>query len=158
MIAIVQRVTSGKVTVDGEVVGQIERGMVVLASVEVGDTDAEIAWMAAKLAGLRIFQNGDKYFDLDVKQIGGSILLVSNFTVAAETSKGRRPGLSNAAPPEEGRALFNKLVAAVKEQGARVETGRFGAMMMVEITNDGPATFIVRSERAPEPGRGQARD
>jgi len=147
MIAIVQRVTSAKVTVANEIVGQIERGMLVLASVEVTDTDAEMLWTAAKLAGLRIFQNADKYFDHDVKQINGSILLVSNFTVAAETSKGRRPGLSNAAPPELARGLFDKLVEAVKAQGVPVQTGRFGAEMAVELVNDGPATFIIRSEK-----------
>jgi D-tyrosyl-tRNA(Tyr) deacylase len=146
MIAVVQRVTSAKVTVAGEVVGAISRGMVVLASVETADTDAQITWMAAKLAGLRIFQNADKYFDLDIKQISGGMLLVSNFTVAAETGKGRRPGLSNAAPPEQARILFDTFVEALRAQGVQVETGRFGAEMSVEIVNDGPATFIVRSE------------
>ena len=145
MIAVVQRVTRAKVTVAGEIVGQIGPGLLVLASVEVRDTDKDIAWTAAKLATLRIFRNGDKYFDHDVKQINGSILLVSNFTVAADTSQGRRPSLNNAAPPEIGRAFFDKLVSAVRAQGVPVETGRFGAEMEVEILNDGPVTFIVES-------------
>jgi D-aminoacyl-tRNA deacylase len=149
MIAIVQRVLSAKVTVAGEVTGQISRGMLVLAAVETADTDADIQWTAQKLATLRIFQNpeADKYFDLDVKQISGSILLVSNFTVAAETAKGRRPGLSGAASPDQGRIMFDKLIDAVRAQGVPVETGRFGAEMAVELINDGPATFIVQTPR-----------
>ena len=152
MIAVVQRVLRGKVTVAGEVVGQIDNGMLVLAAVEVGDTEAEIAWTAAKLVGLRIFRSSDgtKYFDQDVKQVGGSILLVSNFTVAAETAQGRRPSLSNAAPPEEGRVMFDRLVEAVRGLGVRVETGRFGAEMEVELVNDGPVTFVVESAKKNE--------
>src|SRR3954471_9409140 len=126
MIAIVQRVSSSKVTVAGEIVGQISRGMLVLATVEATDTDADLLWTAQKLATLRIFQNGDKAFDVDVKQIAGSILLVSNFTVAAETSKGRRPGFSAAAPPEHGRLMFDKFIEFVREQEVPVQTGRFG--------------------------------
>jgi D-tyrosyl-tRNA(Tyr) deacylase len=147
MIAVVQRVLRGKVTVGEEVVGQIDNGMLVLAAVEVGDTEAEIAWTAAKLVGLRIFRSADgaKYFDQDVQQVGGSILLVSNFTVAAETSQGRRPSLSHAAPPEEGRVMFDRLVERVRALGVRVETGRFGAEMEVELVNDGPVTFLVES-------------
>jgi D-tyrosyl-tRNA(Tyr) deacylase len=145
MIAVVQRVLRGKVTVGGEVVGQIGPGLVVLAAVEVRDTEADAAWMAGKLATLRIFRNGEKYFDQDVQQIGGGILLVSNFTVAAETAKGRRPALNNAAPPERGRELFDRLVAATRGLGVAVETGRFGAEMEVELVNDGPVTFVVES-------------
>ena len=145
MIAIVQRVTSAKVTIAGEIVGQVGRGMVVLATVEAADTDADLLWAAQKLATLRIFQNGDKAFDVDVKQIGGSILLVSNFTVAAETTKGRRPGFSAAAPPEQGRLMFEKFIDLVRAQDVPVQTGRFGADMAVELVNDGPATFVVKS-------------
>jgi D-tyrosyl-tRNA(Tyr) deacylase len=152
MICVVQRVLRGKVTVAGEVVGQIEKGLLVLAAVEVRDADADIAWTAAKLAGLRIFRSADgaKYFDQDVKQVGGAILLVSNFTVAAETASGRRPSLSNAAPPEVGRNYFDKLVDAVRAQGVRVETGRFGAEMEIELVNDGPVTFLVESPVGPK--------
>jgi len=153
MIAVVQRVLRAKVTVAGEVVGQIGSGMLVLAAVEVGDTEADIAWTAGKLAGLRIFRSGDgtKYFDQDVKQASGSILLVSNFTVAAETGSGRRPSLSNAAPPEEGRVKFERLVEAVRATGVAVETGRFGAEMEVELVNDGPVTFLVKSPAKQKP-------
>jgi D-tyrosyl-tRNA(Tyr) deacylase len=145
MIAVVQRVLHGKVTVAGEIVGEIGPGLVVLASVEVRDTDKDIVWTAAKLASLRIFRSADKYFDLDVRQINGSVLLVSNFTVAADTSQGRRPSLSNAAPPDRGREMFDKLVAAVRSQRVPVETGRFGAEMLVDIQNDGPVTLLVES-------------
>jgi D-tyrosyl-tRNA(Tyr) deacylase len=145
MIAVVQRVLEARVVVDGRTVGEIATGLLVLAAVEKDDTSADIEWTAAKLAGLRIFRNGDKHFDLDVKQAGGQILLVSNFTVAAETRTGRRPSLSGAASPEKGRALFDELVAAVQRQGVTVATGEFGADMKVSLTNDGPVTFLVRS-------------
>lgn len=145
MIAVVQRVTEAKVDVDGETVGRIGAGLLVLAAVHRTDTDADVAWTANKLAGLRIFRNGDKYFDADVKQVGGSILLVSNFTVAAATREGRRPSFSAAAETEMGRTLFDKLVDAVRALGVPVETGKFGAEMLVSLANDGPVTVIVDS-------------
>jgi len=151
MIAIVQRVTRASVTVAGRTVGQIGPGMLVLAAVEAADTDAEITWTANKLATLRIFRNADKHFDLDLLQAKGQMLLVSNFTVAAETAKGRRPSLSNAAPPERGREMFDKLVAAVRGLGVPVETGEFGADMLVELANDGPVTFIVETPKDAAP-------
>jgi D-tyrosyl-tRNA(Tyr) deacylase len=145
VIAVVQRVISGRVTVHGRVVGEIGNGLVVLASVERNDTDDQIRWMAEKLVGLRIFRSadGDKHFDQDVKQVGGSILLISNFTVAAATRKGRRPSLDGAAAPEAGRVMFERFVDVVKSLGVPVATGEFGANMIVSIENDGPATFIV---------------
>jgi D-aminoacyl-tRNA deacylase len=148
MIAVVQRAARGKVTVGEEIVGQIGHGLVVLASVHSDDSDADIAWTANKLATMRIFSNGDKYFDLDVQQVKGTVLLVSNFTVAADTRSGRRPSLSAAAPPELGRKLFDELVAKVRALGLPVETGRFGADMKVDIENDGPVTFIIDSREA----------
>jgi D-tyrosyl-tRNA(Tyr) deacylase len=119
--------------------------LLVLASVVVDDTEADIEWIAQKLVGMRIFRNGDKHFDLDVTQIGGSILLVSNFTVAADTRNGRRPSLIAAARPEEGEQLFSHLVECVRALGVPVATGQFGANMQVHLINDGPATFIVES-------------
>src|SRR4051812_23639338 len=145
MIAVVQRVLEAKVIVANEPVGAIGRAMLVLAAVEHDDTPADVEWTANKLAALRIFSNGDKYFDLDVKQVGGSILLVSNFTVAAETRRGRRPSLDNAAPPEKGRDLFDQLVEAVKRLDIPVATGQFGADMQVSLTNDGPVSFLVKT-------------
>jgi D-tyrosyl-tRNA(Tyr) deacylase len=148
VIAVVQRVSAGSVKANGNTVGEIGRGLVVLAAVHADDTEKDGQWMAEKLAGLRIFPQGEKNFDLDVKQIGGGILLVSNFTVAADTRSGRRPSLSGAAGPERGRELFEKFVEAVRAQGVTVATGEFGADMSVEIANDGPSTFLVDSRTA----------
>jgi D-aminoacyl-tRNA deacylase len=145
MIAVVQRVTEAKVMVDGEIVGQIDAGMVALISVTRSDTATDVTWMANKLVGLRIFRQGDKHFDADIKQIGGGILLVSNFTVAAQTRQGRRPSFDAAADPETGRKYFDLLGEAIRALSVRVETGRFGADMRVSLINDGPATFIVDS-------------
>jgi D-tyrosyl-tRNA(Tyr) deacylase len=145
VIAVVQRVTEASVVVEGRVVGRVGTGLVVLAAVHATDTPADVTWTAGKLAGLRIFRQGDKHFDVDVKQAGGSILLVSNFTVAAQTRQGRRPSFDAAAPPEKGRELFDALVEAVRGQGVAVETGVFGADMTVTIVNDGPVTVIVDS-------------
>jgi len=141
----VQRVTEARVVVEGRIVGEIGPGLMVLAAVEAEDATGDVEWTAAKLAGLRVFRNGEKHFDLDVKQVGGGILLVSNFTVAGETRKGRRPSLDNAASPERGRALFDQLVEALRRQGVLVATGEFGADMRVSLVNDGPVTFLVRS-------------
>ena len=149
MIAVVQRVLEGRVVVDGLIVGEIGAGLVVLAAVERADEVGDVEWAAAKIAGLRIFRSADgvKHFDRDVREVGGGLLLVSNFTVAAETRKGRRPSLESAASPERGRELFDQFVAAARREaaGARVETGEFGADMKVSLTNDGPVTFIVKS-------------
>src|SRR5687767_8296303 len=138
MIAVVQRVTEASVTVAGETVGRIGHGLAVLAAVHRTDTTAEVTWTANKLAGLRIFRAGDKYFDADVRQVGGSILLVSNFTVAADTRGGRRPSFIAAAETERGRELFDELVRTVRDLNVQVETGRFGADMLVSVVNDGP--------------------
>ena len=145
MIAVVQRVAWAKVEVAGRVVGEIGPGLLVLASVYAGETPDEIAWTASKLVSLRIFRSGDKHFDVDVRDAGGSILLVSNFTVAAATRRGRRPSFDRAAPPEAGRRGFDAFVEAVRKLGLSVATGEFGADMLVSSANDGPATFIVDS-------------
>jgi D-tyrosyl-tRNA(Tyr) deacylase len=147
MITIVQRVLEASVAVDGEIVGAIGPGMLALAAVCTGDGDKEIEWTAAKLAGLRIFRDtsGQKHFDRDVREIGGSILLVSNFTVAAATRQGRRPSLDRAAQPAVAEAMFVRLIDAVRRQNVPVETGRFAADMKVSLVNDGPVTFILDS-------------
>ena len=145
MITIVQRVSEAKVTVDGEIVGAIGPGILALAAVVKGDTDKDIDWTAAKLAGLRIFRSEGKHFDKDVKEVGGSILLVSNFTVSASTRQGRRPSLDRAAEPAVAEAMFAKLVEATRAQGVPVETGKFAADMKISLVNDGPATFILDS-------------
>ena len=148
MICVVQRVSSASVTVGEDVVGQIAAGMLVLAAVQHDDTEADVFWTASKLCGLRIFRNEDKYFDFDVKEAGGSVLLVSNFTVAASTRRGRRPSLDGAATPELGHRLFDQLIREVRAAGLTVATGQFGAEMKVQLVNDGPVTFLVDSREA----------
>jgi D-tyrosyl-tRNA(Tyr) deacylase len=143
MITIVQRVLEARVMVDGKIVSEIGLGMVALAAVMRGDGDRQIGWTAAKLAGLRIFRSGTRHFELDVRQAGGSLLLVSNFTVAAATRQGRRPSLDRAAEPADAKAIFQKIIDAVRLQGVTVATGQFGADMKLSLVNDGPATFIL---------------
>lgn len=145
MITILQRVTEARVVVDGQIVGQIGPGLLALVAVHKEDTPDDIAWTASKLASLRIFRNADKHFDIDVRQASGSILLVSNFTVAGQIRRGRRPSFDQAAPPDIGRKLFDALVAAVQSQGIPTATGQFGADMKVSLLNDGPATFLLNS-------------
>jgi D-tyrosyl-tRNA(Tyr) deacylase len=145
MIAVVQRVTEAQVTAEGRITGSIQRGLVALVAVTRTDTPAEADWMAQKLAGLRIFRADGKHFEADVTQIGGGILLVSNFTVSAKTRRGRRPSLDSAAEPDKAQALFAHLVSAVRNLNVSVATGEFGADMRVALVNEGPATFIVDS-------------
>ncbi len=145
MISIIQRVSQANVTVHDEIVGQIERGILALSSVTPGDDARDIEWTTSKLVSLRIFPSGDKHFDLDVREIGGSILLVSNFTVAADARKGRRPSFDSAAPPQIAERMFERFVDAVRATGVPVQTGRFAADMRVSLTNEGPATFIIDS-------------
>lgn len=151
MITVVQRVASARVLVDGAIVGQIGRGLCVLAAVHHDDTDADVTWTAAKLVSLRVFPQAERHFDMDIKQIRGGLLLVSNFTVAAETRKGRRPSLDQAASPELGRQLFEAFVEAARREAGpnvTVATGVFGADMQVELVNDGPVTFLLDSRPA----------
>ena len=137
-------------SVDGEVVGAIGPGLLALAAVVKGDTDRDLEWTAVKLAGLRIFRSADgqKHFDRDVREVGGSVLLVSNFTVSASTRQGRRPSLDRAADPATAEAMFARFVDAVRAQQVPVQTGRFAADMKVALVNDGPATFVLNSGEA----------
>jgi D-aminoacyl-tRNA deacylase len=145
MICVIQRVSQASVSVLGREVARIGKGMVVLVSVHAGDQDPDVDWTARKLSTLRMFAQGERNFERDVIEIGGSILLVSNFTVAAETSKGRRPSLSAAASPDVGREMFDRLVAAVRAMVPDTQTGQFGADMRVSLVNDGPVTFLLDS-------------
>ena len=145
MIAVVQRVSEASVTVEGRAVGQIGPGLLALVAVHKADAAADVSRTANKLCTLRVFRGGGKYFELDVKQVNGSVLLVSNFTVAAQTRQGRRPSFDDAADPETGRRLFDQLVEAVRATGVPVQTGEFGADMLVSLVNDGPVTVIVDS-------------
>ena len=145
MLALIQRVTSAAVSVDGETVGAIDAGLLALVAVEPGDDEAQLARMAERLLGYRVFADAAGRMNLALADTGGGLLLVSQFTLAADTRSGMRPSFSTAAPPEEAERLFNQLVAICrgKHQG-RVETGRFGAHMSVSLVNDGPVTFLLR--------------
>lgn len=145
MMCVIQRVSSASVLVENQIVGRISRGLCVLAAVHRADDDSDVAWTARKLVALRLFPEADQNFHLDVAQVGGEILLISNFTVAADARTGRRPSLGNAADPQRGRELFDKLIQAVRATGVKTETGVFGADMQVSLTNDGPITIILDS-------------
>lgn len=148
MKCVVQRVQRASVQVDEQVVGSIEHGLLVLAGIAHDDTDADLRWTADKLATLRIFPFEEKHFELNVREVGGAVLLVSNFTVCAQARKGRRPSLDGAAPPEQARALFDRFVAAMIQTGIPIQTGQFAAPMQVALVNDGPATFLLDSAEA----------
>jgi D-tyrosyl-tRNA(Tyr) deacylase len=145
MICVIQRVSEASVSITGQISARIGAGMVVLVSIHATDRDDDVAWTATKLSNLRIFAEGERNFERDVKEIGGSVLLVSNFTVAAETSKGRRPSLGAAASPEIGREKFDQLVTALRALVPDTQTGQFGADMKVSLVNDGPVTFLLDS-------------
>jgi len=140
---VLQRVTSARVRVAGETVGEIGLGMLVLVGVESGDGPEQVAAVTDKLAGLRIFADDAGRMNLDARTVGGAFLLVSQFTLAGSLRRGRRPSFDGAAPPEVAEPLFEELVARLREEGFRVETGRFGAYMEVELVNDGPVTFVL---------------
>jgi len=143
MRAVVQRVSSASVRVDGETVGACGRGLLVLVGVRPADT-AETAWrLAGKVARLRIFENDDGRFDRSLLDTGGEVLVVSQFTLLADASKGNRPSFTAAAPPEHAEPLVEAFVAALRAEGGHVETGVFGAYMAVELVNDGPVTIIL---------------
>ncbi|MFH0792699.1 MAG: D-aminoacyl-tRNA deacylase [bacterium] len=146
MRAVLQRVKRAQVTVGGEVVGRIERGLLVLAGVAQGDADADLDAMAAKIVNLRIFADENNKFNLSLLDVGGALLVVSQFTLFADCRKGRRPSFLGAAPPAEASALFDRFVAKLRALGAPVQTGVFQAMMEVELVNDGPVTIMLDSE------------
>ncbi len=147
MIAVIQRVTRARVTVEGAEVGAIEGGLLVLLGVARGDPDESVAWMAKKLAALRIFADADGRMNLDVRQVQGAILLVSQFTLLGDASQGNRPGFTDAEAPTIAARRCDEVAAAISAQGVRVARGRFGASMQVELLNDGPVTIILDSSR-----------
>jgi D-tyrosyl-tRNA(Tyr) deacylase len=147
MIGVVQRVTEARVTVAGATVGEIGGGLLALVSIVREDDAKDVQWMTAKLTSLRIFRDemGEKHFDRSVVDVGGAILLVSNFTVAADTKRGRRPSFDAAAAPEAGRRMFEHLMQSLRATGVPVAIGEFGGDMRVSLINDGPATFVLDS-------------
>lgn len=143
MKAVIQRVQHASVTVEGTVVGQIGQGIMVLVGVEKGDSEAPADWLAEKIVSLRIFEDEEGKMNRSLSDIGGSVLAVSQFTLAGNCSKGRRPSFDTAAPADAGKRLYDYFVEAVKRQGVPVETGIFQADMQVALVNDGPVTFIL---------------
>ena len=146
MIGLIQRVTSATVTVDGETVGAIGPGLLALVGVEPGDGEAQVARMARRLLGYRVFADERGRMNRSLADTGGGLLLVSQFTLAADTSSGMRPGFSTAMAPAEAERIFAALVGECrKSHPGGVETGRFGAHMVVSLANDGPVTFLLRA-------------
>ncbi|NRA99787.1 MAG: D-tyrosyl-tRNA(Tyr) deacylase [Rhodobacteraceae bacterium] len=141
MRAVVQRVSRASVTVDGEVLGAIDAGLMILVCAMTGDSEDAPAKLATKIAKLRIFRDDAGRMNKSLKDIGGAALVVSQFTLAADTSRGNRPGFSTAAAPEEGETRYLAFAEALRAEGIPVETGRFGADMAVELVNDGPVTI-----------------
>ncbi len=147
MRSVVQRVSRASVTIDGEVVGSIEKGVVVLLGIHAGDTEKDIKWMTEKVIHLRIFEDEHGKMNNSLFDIGGEMLIVSQFTLYGDCRKGRRPGYSSAARPEIAEPLYEKFVKHVQQRGIRTATGRFQAMMDVELVNDGPVTLLVDSTK-----------
>ena len=145
MRACLQRVARAHVTVDGEVCGRIDRGLLVLLGVLRGDTEAEARQLAEKIVAMRIFDDMAGKMNLSVADVGGAVLVVSQFTLAGDCRKGRRPSFDAAAPPEEAERLYELFIRLIAEQGIPVATGRFRAQMLVELVNDGPVTFVVET-------------
>lgn len=145
MIALLQRVSQAEVTVEGKKVGAIARGLLVLVGVRPIDDEASARRLLVRLLQYRIFPDDMGKMNLSLTQVKGQLLLVPQFTLAADTAKGLRPGFSTAAPPEQGRRLFDSLVQAAREQHGSVETGMFGAHMQVSLINDGPVTIWLES-------------
>lgn len=146
MRALVQRVSRAAVRVGGETVGEVQKGYLVLLGVKPGDSEDVAVKLAAKIAKLRVFEDGAGKMNLDVRQVQGSCLVVSQFTLYGSVKDGNRPGFSYAARPEVAEPLYERFCAAMSEQGVPVATGTFGAMMEVELVNDGPTTIWIDSD------------
>jgi len=154
--AVVQRVSRASVRVEGETVGEIGRGFLVLVAAEVGDAGETADELARKIAGLRVFEDDAGKMNLALGDVGGAVLAVSQFTLAADLSRGRRPGFDGALRGPEAEPLYERVVATLRAAGLTVATGTFGAHMEVELVNDGPATFLVEAPRRERPTTGSA--
>jgi D-tyrosyl-tRNA(Tyr) deacylase len=148
MRAVVQRVTRAQVSADGNLVGKIGPGLVVLLGVAKSDTQADAEYLAAKITGLRIFEDENGKMNLSLVETHGAVLAVSQFTLYGDVRKGKRPSFDEAAPPELARELYEYFIAKIRESGVPCETGRFQATMQVELVNDGPVTILLDSSRA----------
>lgn len=147
MKAVIQRVSEARVLVEGRIVGEIGQGSLVLAGIEKGDTIDDLTYMTGKIVRLRIFEDDKGRMNMSVKDTGGEILVVSQFTLAADCRKGNRPSFDNAEDPEKARAMYVRLVGQLREEGIRVSTGEFAAHMKVHLINDGPVTIFLDSRR-----------
>jgi D-tyrosyl-tRNA(Tyr) deacylase len=147
MKAVIQRVKSARVLVGGKVTGQIDRGLVIFLGVGKGDGSQDADYLASKIAGLRIFSDAAGKFDLSVRDVGGGVLVVSQFTLYGDCRKGRRPSFTDAAPPEVAQELYEYFIERLGQQEVSVETGTFQAIMEVHLTNDGPVTILLDSQR-----------
>lgn len=147
MRAVVQRVSSSKVTVDEEVVGNINNGLLVLLGVTHDDTSKDVDYMVDKVTNLRIFEDENDKMNLSLKDINGEVLAVSQFTLYGDCRRGRRPSFSDAARPEVANPLYEEFVKKIRDLGINVSTGKFGAHMMVDLTNDGPVTILLESRK-----------
>ncbi len=145
MRVVVQRVARAKVWVRGTVVGEIEKGLLLLVAARRGDNGEDVQWMADKITGLRVFPDEQEKMNLNVMQVAGEILAVSQFTLYGDCRKGKRPSFAEASPPQEAGKLYQAFVEALRDRGAPTQEGVFGAMMQVELLNDGPVTLIVES-------------
>lgn len=153
MRAVIQRVSTASVEVDGAITGKIDAGLLVLFGVAKGDTERDADWLAEKILGLRIFEDDAGKMNRSVTDVGGALLVVSQFTLYGDTRKGRRPSFDQAAPPDEANRLYEYFVAQCRERGIRTETGVFQAMMRVSLVNEGPVTLICDSPSANRTGQ-----
>ena len=147
MIAVLQRVSEGKVTVEDCVIGEIETGLVILLGVAQGDTEADAEFLADRIAGFRIFNDDEGKMNRSIRDVNGEALVISQFTLAGDWRKGRRPSFTSAAPPEEGKRLYKYFCEKLNQLEVPVKTGEFGAMMKVSLVNDGPVTFVMDSHQ-----------
>ena len=148
MRAVLQRVSEAEVRVADEVIGRIGRGLVVLLGVAKDDSETDAAFLADRILGMRIFADADGKMNLAIHKVGGELLLISQFTLIADTDSGRRPSFIKAAPPDEAKKLYQHFLSLVRIGGVKVETGEFGAMMSVSLVNDGPVTIVLDSHSA----------
>lgn len=146
MRALIQRVDRASVSVDGEVIGRVGEGLLALVGAGRDDADADAEALAAKVVGLRIFPDGEGRFNLSLRDVGGAMLVVSQFTLFADVRRGRRPGFTQAARPEQAERLVDRFARAVEAEGVEVAEGRFGAMMQVDLRNNGPFTLMVETQ------------
>ena len=147
MVAVLQRASEGKVTVEDRITGEIDSGLVILLGVAQGDTESDADFLADRIAGFRVFNDDQGKMNRSIRDVNGSALVISQFTLAGDWRKGRRPSFTSAAPPEEGERLYEYFCDQLRKLEVPVKTGEFGAMMKVSLINDGPVTFVMDSHK-----------